>query len=101
VGTLLGALVGSEIGRSLDEADRLAAERTAYTAFERYPTGQQAAWQNPDTGNYGYTTPTRTYQTAAGQVCRDFQTAVVIQGQTETARGTACRQPDGTWRVVS
>jgi hypothetical protein len=33
-------------------------------------------------------------------VCRDYTHTVYIQGQPEVLTGTACRQPDGTWRNV-
>ncbi len=33
--------------------------------------------------------------------CREFQTHIIIDGKSEPAHGTACRQPDGTWRVVN
>jgi len=33
--------------------------------------------------------------------CREFQTTVVIDGRPQSAHGTACRQPDGTWAVVN
>jgi surface antigen len=32
--------------------------------------------------------------------CRDFEQTVVVDGQDETVRGTACREPDGTWRAL-
>jgi hypothetical protein len=35
-----------------------------------------------------------------GPYCREFQTTVVIDGQPQSAHGTACQQPDGTWAVV-
>ena len=35
------------------------------------------------------------------QPCREYQTQVVIDGRTQNAYGTACRQPDGNWRVVN
>lgn len=100
-GTLLGAWLGSEVGRSLDRADRLAAERTAYSALEHNPDGQRSTWQNPNNNTSGYTEPIRTYQTASGIDCRDYQTTVVIDGRSETATGTACRQSDGTWKITN
>ena len=100
-GVLLGAWLGSEIGASLDRADEAAANQAAQTAWESNPDGQASPWRNPNSGHSGYTTPTHTYQTASGQDCRDYQTAVVIDGRTQTATGTACRQPDGTWRIVN
>ncbi|MBX6321086.1 MAG: glycine zipper 2TM domain-containing protein [Rhodospirillaceae bacterium] len=100
-GVVLGGLLGNYVGRGLDERDRLEAERAATLALERYPDGQQASWRNPNTGNYGYTTPTSTYQDASGQWCRQYQTSIVVDGRAQTGTGTACRQPDGTWRIVS
>jgi surface antigen len=98
-GALLGALVGSEIGRSMDEVDRMQAEQ-AYGQAQSAPVGQTIAWDNPNTGNYGTVTPTREgRQTGTGQYCREFQQTVVIGGRQEDAYGVACRQPDGSWEV--
>jgi surface antigen len=99
-GTLIGALVGGEVGRQLDRVDRQYAQQTAYTAFETAPTGTTSSWNNPDSGNYGTVTPVRTYQTQ-GRDCRDFQQTTYVGGQPTTTYGTACRQADGTWRIVS
>ena len=99
-GVLLGALVGSEIGKSLDRADKLYAAQATQTALEYNPTGAARPWCNPDTGHYGTVTPTRTYA-ATGLDCREYRHQVVIDGRSETLQGTACRQPDGTWRPVS
>ncbi len=99
-GTLIGAWIGNEVGKSLDRADQQSAERSANTALERYPDGKASRWENPNTGHSGATTPVRTYETAQGP-CREYQTSVVIDGRSQTAYGTACREPDGTWRVVN
>jgi surface antigen len=32
--------------------------------------------------------------------CREFQQDVTIAGERVKAFGTACRQPDGTWKIV-
>jgi len=32
--------------------------------------------------------------------CRDFSTTNVIDGRPQEVHGTACRQPDGSWRIV-
>ena len=90
----------AEAGKSLDKADQAYAERTAQNTLESNQTGQTSNWRNPDSGNAGSYTPTRTYQTASGENCREFETSVVIDGKTETATGTACRSADGTWKIV-
>lgn len=41
------------------------------------------------------------YQANAAGPCREFDADIVIEGQRQPMRGTACRQPDGRWRVVS
>lgn len=98
-GVLIGAVIGGEIGRSMDETDRMMAEQTAQRTLETTPTGQTSTWSNPDSGHSGSVTPTRTYNTPQGQDCREYETTVYIDGQRETAYGTACRLPDGTWEL--
>jgi surface antigen len=100
IGTLLGAFVGSEVGKSLDKADQAYANRAEASAHTT-PIGRSIAWNNPDSGHSGTITPTREgYDTATGGYCREYQTTVNIGGQNERAFGTACRQPDGSWKVV-
>jgi surface antigen len=99
-GTLLGALVGSEVGRSLDKAD-LAYANQANQQATTAPIGSPVRWNNPQSGNSGIVTPVREgTDTATGAYCREFQQNVTIGGKTEQAYGTACRQPDGTWKVI-
>src|SRR5918996_833459 len=98
IGTLLGAYAGSEVGKSLDRADQLAAAQATQSALEFTPSGAATAWRNPDTGHAGSVTPVRTYE-SGGRNCRDFDQTLMVDGRAETVRGTACRQPDGTWRV--
>ncbi len=101
IGTLLGAYVGSEVGSSLDRADQLAAQGAENQAYNA-PIGETIQWNNPDSGNYGSVTPIRDgTDTASGQYCREYQTTVTVGGQTQDAFGTACQQPDGSWKIVS
>ena len=69
-------------------------------ALNTVPDGQQASWSNPQNQTSGYTKPIETTKTASGQTCREFQTAVTAQNQTTAGTGTACRQPDGTWKII-
>jgi surface antigen len=99
-GVLLGGLAGGAIGDALDQRDREMAYQSNQRALEANPAGQASSWQNPDSGHSGSMTPTRTYQTSQGQYCREYQQTVVVGGGSEEAYGTACRQPDGSWRIV-
>ncbi|MBI5419046.1 MAG: glycine zipper 2TM domain-containing protein [Deltaproteobacteria bacterium] len=100
IGTLAGALIGQEIGKSLDRADRQAMESSAQRALEYNKTNEPSTWHNPDSGHRGSTTPRRTYRTAEGRYCREYQQTVIIGGEEHQAYGTACRQPDGSWKIV-
>jgi surface antigen len=100
-GVLLGGLIGGAIGDRLDAADRNAASAAAHQAFERAPSGTSTTWRNPDSGNYGSITPTRTYQTAQGTYCREYQQTITMDGEQHQGHGTACREPDGRWRIVN
>lgn len=40
------------------------------------------------------------YVSPNGAYCREFQTSAVIDGRRQPMHGTACQQPDGSWRVV-
>ena len=99
-GVLVGGLIGSEIGRSMDDVDRMRANEAVVRA-QSAPIGENIRWNNPDSGNYGTITPTRDGTSGSGQYCREFQQTITVGGQTEQAYGTACRQPDGSWRIVS
>ena len=94
IGAIAGALAGQAIGNYLDEQDR----RHIGRSLETNRTGQTTSWRNPDTGANYAVTPTRTYE-RQDRVCREFVMDARIQGEAEEVHGTACRQPDGTWRI--
>jgi len=100
-GVILGALLGGSVGQSLDRADLTYAQRTTQTTLETAPSGQPVAWHNPDNGNTGSVVARPAYQTPAGQFCREFQQTITVGGQTQQGHGRACRQPDGSWKIVS
>jgi surface antigen len=96
-----GALIGGYIGHRLDNKDKEMAAQAASRAFENNRTGQTSSWSNPDSGNSGTVTPTKTYQAAGGQYCREYQQTITVGGEKHQAYGTACRQPDGSWQIQS
>lgn len=99
IGVLVGGLMGSEIGRSMDDVDRMRANQAVNQA-QSAPLGETITWNNPNNDHYGTITPTRDGYSESGSYCREFNQTVTIGGKTEDAYGVACRQPDGTWRIV-
>lgn len=98
-GAFIGGVVGNSIGQTLDEQDRVLAQQAEYAALERGQSGVAEVWRNPDNGRYGEVIPSRPYRRGEND-CRDFTHKVYIDGKPQAMRGTACRNPDGTWRNV-
>jgi len=101
IGAIAGSWFGGELGKSLDRADKAQMQRNTQDGLEYGKTGAETTWNNPNSGNSGAIKPTQTYQKANGQYCREFEQTVYVDGNEETATGRACREPDGTWKIVS
>ena len=99
IGGALGGLIGNRIGAALDDEDKERAYAAQMDALERGQPGAPVSWRNPDSGRYGTVVPGPQYQ-QAGRNCRSYTHTVYIDGQPQTSRGTACRNPDGTWTAV-
>ena len=100
-GVLAGGLIGHSIGTQLDRNDQIAMSRTTQTALETGQPQQPLPWRNADSGHSGVVTPGPYYQASGGQYCREFQQTITVGGETQQGYGRACRQPDGTWKIVN
>lgn len=100
-GVIVGALLGGALGSVLDDQDKKTAAQTTNKTLETAPSGQTSTWHNPDSGHSGTVTPTRTFKNEKGQDCREFQQTITVGGKTEQGYGTACRDAEGNWRIVS
>jgi surface antigen len=99
-GTAAGAFIGNRIGAALDDDDKRRAYAAQMQALETGPSGAPVAWRNPDSGRYGNVVPGPVYQ-VNGAPCRQYTHTVFIDGRPLSERGTACRNPDGTWKTAS
>ena len=100
IGAALGAIIGNRIGAALDDEDKRLAYEAQMEALESSQSGAPVSWRNPDSGRYGTIVPGPAY-VDAGHNCRSFTHTIYIDGRPQTARGTACRNPDGTWTPLS
>jgi len=85
IGLLVGGLVGYAIGNqppSYDSGPSYYAPATSQPRVEAYPAPQ-----------YSYGEPAGTCLQE-----REYQTKVIVGGKQVDAYGTACLQPDGSWR---
>lgn len=63
------------------------------------PLGETIRWN--DGGAFGSVTATRDGVDTGGRYCREFQHDVTVGNRTQQGYGVACRQPDGSWQIVS
>ena len=100
VGALAGAWIGNKVAAGMTSQDRGYYE-TAASRAATAPVGQQITWSNPQSGNQGTIIPVREGRDSNGSACREYQQTVTIGGKTERAYGTACKQADGSWKVIN
>jgi len=95
-GAILGILLGGTVGHAVDTLDQsCAAEAVAYG-----PVGQPVGWASPSYGTEYQVTPVRQYA-YEGTTCREYVANAAVNGRWQQVHGTACMQPDGSWRVVN
>jgi surface antigen len=100
IGAAIGGFLGNRIGAALDDEDKRRAYAAQMQALQTGPSGAPVAWRNPDSGRYGNVVPGPAYQ-ANSVICRQYTHTIYIEGNPQTERGTACRNPDGTWTTVN
>ena len=84
--------------RQLNAADEAVLALTAQTALEGNPPNEPLPWRGQS--GSGSVIPGDYYETPDGQYCRAFDETVTVGGETRRSHGNACREPDGTWRMV-
>jgi len=101
LGIALGAYVGHEIGRKMDERDQAAHDHAAQVALGDHRTGRPYAWRGTH-GAHGSVAPTsEVYADTSGRSCRRFTDTVVFEdGHPQDVSGVACLNRDGQWAVA-
>src|ERR1700681_1324869 len=100
MGAAIGGFLGNRIGAALDDDDKRRAYAAQMQALEAGPSGAPVAWRNPDDGRYRNVVAGPAYQ-ASGATCRSYTHTIYIDGNPQTGRGAACRNPDGSWTTVN
>ncbi len=95
-----GGLIGGPIGSNLDQRERRRGLEAEYKALEYTPAGQSVAWGKGGGRRYGEVVAGSPYRVGS-QDCRQYVHTVTVGGQASSARGTACRNPDGSWTPLA
>ena len=97
IGAVAGGLIGSELGRvydRLNKEEQNVHTETVSNTIQTSKIGEGNQWYNPQTGSSG-----RVIITEQKGYCREYQQTIIIGGREHNSYGTACRQPDGSWRI--
>ena len=99
---VLAALGNGLIGNkaSLDTSDRKRALQAEYQALEYSPAGKSIEWKNASGSRSGEVVAAQPYQVGS-QNCRQYTHTVRVDGTPQSARGTACRNEDGSWTPLT
>ena len=93
-----GPLAGN-IGTSLSNAALKQALEAEYLALENRKSGATTSWQYSNLQN-GKITSYPPYQVGSSN-CRRYVHSVSVNGNTNQATGTACRDKDGIWTPLT
>lgn len=97
--TMVGGLVSGEMAEGLGNQDIRKALAAEYRALEYSASGQSVAWSG-NFGRSGEVVPAQPYRVGS-QDCRQYTHRLTVGGTTRTARGTACRNTDGSWATLT
>jgi surface antigen len=94
---------GDLVGRADSRRARIAEADHSCVGWTlgRVPSNVTVRWGNRREGVDYAVTPTRTYEAPNGDRCRDYVIDLAMRGERFEAENTACRGPDGAWKLGS
>ena len=95
-----GGMIGSKLGAQLNDEDRRLAYEAQLTALDRGAPGAPVPWRNEANGRYGNIVAGPVYS-QKGLQCRGFSHTITVNGDIKSARGTACKSPEGAWAAAA
>lgn len=99
IGAMAGGLIGGRIGSGLDAQDRRKALEAEYRALEYTGSGQPVTWKG-GANRTGEVVAAQPYSVGS-QNCRQYTHTIFTGLEPQSVRGTACRNPDGSWTPLT
>lgn len=93
IADLQGGIVG-RAGVTLSDSDRQRALEAEYRALEGAAVGQPVVWSGRNIS--GRVVAAAPYQVGS-QNCRQYTHTLTVEGKETVARGSACRNDNGSW----
>ncbi|RWM99941.1 MAG: hypothetical protein EOR84_08135 [Mesorhizobium sp.] len=95
-----GGLVSGSIGTGLSDPEKRKALEAEYRALEYTASSQKVTWKSDRSAHHGEVVPAQPYRVGS-QDCRQYTHTVFTGAAGATARGTACRNADGSWTPLT
>lgn len=83
-------------GSQLGQRDLRQALEAEYRTLEYTPAGQPVTWGKAGGARFGEVVAGAPYRVGS-QNCRQYSHNITVSGRVATARGSACRNDDGSW----
>ncbi len=99
ISALGGGLIGGSIGQDLKRPDKQRALEAEYRALEYTEGGKTVPWTGSGSER-GEVVAAQPYRVGS-QDCRQYVHTLYTGTASQTARGTACRNTDGSWTLLS
>ncbi len=100
IAAMAGGLVGGSIGTGLSDREKRSALEAEYKALEYTASGQTVAWKSDQSASRGEVVAAQPYRVGS-QDCRQYTHTIFSGTASATARGTACRNADGSWTPLT
>jgi surface antigen len=97
-GGLFGGVLGNRAGAYLDARAQQKMNQAGFYALNHGANGSVYNWAEGNSS--GSFIPSSSFQNN-GLYCREYYQKVNIGGNVQNAYGTACRMPDGSWRIMN
>lgn len=99
IGISGGGLIGGKLGETLDRAARTAGYEAEYKALEYSTGGELVAWTGKSGSVSGKVVAAQPYRVGS-QDCRQYSHELTVSSTVTNARGSACRNNDGSWTLL-
>lgn len=100
IASLDGGLIGRTNTPSISARDKSIALQSEYRALEYTAPAQPVYWQSENGRLSGSVIPSQPYRVGS-QDCRQYAHLITANGTTREQNGTACRNQDGSWSLIS
>lgn len=100
ISAMNGGLIGGAIGAGLSSQEKRTALEAEYQSLEYTASGKAVPWKGTRSNHRGEVVAAQPYRVGS-QDCRQYTHTVFTGNTSASARGTACRNANGSWTPLT